>query len=213
MKTKILEPGEENYIIAAECVMNGGIIISPSDTNVALTLNPWIDEAITKTFAIKQRPATSPLTLFICEPQSWCEYGKPEDEQLVRKLTKAFWPGPLNIVVPKKNTVPDSMLCGGSTVSIGCLKNSVWRGFMEKLGMPVAMTSANLSGQADGILVNFEIAYEQVGSQVDYILRGETYDTTKSSTILDLTGEPKILRQGDITVKEIEKVIGKKVIS
>jgi L-threonylcarbamoyladenylate synthase len=208
---RVLEPTEEKYAMAAECVRNGGIIITPSDTNAALTLNPWIDSAIEKAFAIKGRPATSPLTLFIYEPDTWCEYASAEDMEIVRKIARAFWPGPLNIVLPKKDTVPDAMLCGGDTVSRGCLKNPVWRGFMRKLGMPVAMTSANLSGQANGILVDFELALKQVGNRVDYMLKGQSDGTTMSSTILDLTGSPKILRQGDITAGAIESIIARKV--
>lgn len=210
---RILEPTNENFIVAAECVRNGGIIIAPSDTNVALTLNPWNDMAIKNSFAIKGRPATSPLTLFISEPLTWREYAEAEDTDLVQKIIQAFWPGPLNIVLPKKATVSDVMVCGGATVSIGCLRNPIWRGFMEKLGMPVAMTSANLSGQANGILVDLELALEQVGDKVDYILNGQASSTTMSSTILDLASEPKILRQGDITREAIEAVIGRKIQS
>lgn len=99
------------------------------------------------------------------------------------------------------------MLCGRDTIALGCLSNPVWRGFMQGLTIPVTMTSANLFGQADGILVDLNVAATQVGGNVDYILKGEAQGTTKSSTIIDLTGTPHITRLGDISPEQINKVI------
>jgi L-threonylcarbamoyladenylate synthase len=204
---KVLEPTKESFKIAAECVKSGGVIVAPSDTNLALTLDPWNDDAIERAFSIKNRPATSPLTLFFLEPLEWSEYGIAKDKEIITALADAFWPGPLNIVLRKKNKVPNKLVCNGDTVSLGCLSNPVWRGFMEYMNQPVSMTSANLSGQADGILVDMNIAMKQVGDQVDYILKGGAQRTTKSSTIIDLTGEPKILRHGDITIEQINQIV------
>jgi L-threonylcarbamoyladenylate synthase len=207
MNGKLLEPTEENFARAAQCVVDGGVIVAPSDTNLALTLNPWKESAIERAFAIKNRPATSALTLFFFDPQEWREYATASDPGLVDALVTAFWPGPLNIVLPKKSSVPERMVCGGDTVAMGCLSNPVWRGFMRHTGMPVSMTSANLSGQADGILVDLDVALAQVGPNVDYVLRGEAQGTTRSSTIIDLSsGEPRILRFGDITVEDLNKI-------
>lgn len=207
MSNKLLEPTKENFALAAKCVEEGGVIVAPSDTNLALTLNPWREDAIERAFAIKNRPANSPLTLFFLEPNDWKKYAVAEDEAMVQALVDAFWPGPLNIILKKKDIVPDRMLCGGDTIALGCLSNPVWRGFMQELTIPVTMTSANLSGQADGILVDLNVAATQVGGNVDYILRGEAQGTTKSSTIIDLTGTPRITRLGDISPEQINEVI------
>ena len=204
---KILEPTKENFKIVAKTIKNGGVIISPSDTNIALTLNPWNEDAIERAFEIKNRPATSPLTLFVLNPNDWKKYGYSKDEAMVQSLVNKFWPGPLNIIVNKKDTVPDKMLCGGDTISISCLSNPTWRKMMKELNMPVAMTSANLSGQANGVLVDMELALEQVGEKVDYLLTGEAQGTTKSSTIISLIDKPCITRLGDISAEDIEKVI------
>lgn len=203
---KMLEPGEESYRTAAECISGGGIVVTPSDTNLALTLNPWNDEAIDRAFAIKNRPATSALTMFFLEPDEWKTYADAADPGLVQALVDAFWPGPLNIILPKKSVVSHKMVCGGATVALGCLINPVWRGMMKYMDTPVAMTSANLSGQADGVLVDMNLAMSQVGDKVDYILRGEAQGTSKSSTIVDLTGEPRITRYGDITPAQLNRI-------
>ncbi|QWU14849.1 tRNA threonylcarbamoyl adenosine modification protein, Sua5/YciO/YrdC/YwlC family [Paenibacillus sophorae] len=203
---KLLEPNEQNFALAAQCVSKGGVIIAPSDTNLALTLNPWADEAIDRAFAIKNRPATSALTLFFLNPNDWKEYATAADPGLVQAFVDAYWPGPLNIVLPKKENAPDKMVRGGSTIAMGCLSNPVWRGMMRHLDIPVTMTSANLSGQADGVLVDMKLALNQVGSKVDYILEGGAQGTTKSSTIINLSGEPRVLRYGDITVAQLNQI-------
>lgn len=69
------------------------------------------------------------------------------------------------------------------------------------------MTSANLSGQADGILVDLDLAVEQIGDVVDMVLTGEANNTTKSSTIISLAGRPQILRHGDITQAQMNDVM------
>lgn len=122
-------------------------------------------------------------------------------------LVDKFWSGPLNFILKKKNTVPERLVCGGDTIAMSCLSNPVWRGLMEELSIPVTMTSANLSGQAEGILVDLDVALQQVGEHIDYILQGEAQGTTKSSTIIDLTGTPQITRLGDISAEQIQGVI------
>lgn len=74
-------------------------------------------------------------------------------------------------------------------------------------GKPIAMTSANISGQADDRLVDIDTAIEQVGKDVDFILKGESQGTTKSSTIIDLTEKPKIVRKGDITIDGLNQAV------
>ncbi|MBO1305534.1 threonylcarbamoyl-AMP synthase [Enterococcus sp. 669A] len=209
MRKKILAPSKANYQLASQCIQDGGVIVAPSDTNLALTLDPWNEEAIERAFAIKNRPADSALTLFFLEPSGWQKYALTSNKTLVEKLVTTFWPGPLNIILEAKDNVPKKMLCGGDTVSMSCLSNPVWRGFMETYQQPVTMTSANLSGQADGVLVDMEMVLAQVSEAVDYILAGEAQGTTTSSTIIDLTAEPPIIvRLGDITAEDIEAVLG-----
>lgn len=206
---KIIEPTRENIMKVVQYLKSGGVIICPSDCNLGLTVDPWNDEAVAKTFVIKQRPATKPLTLFIKNPEDWKKYAEynQQTEELVDRITKAFWPGPLNIILNKGSNVPEKMVCGGNTVSISCMTNPILNQLIEEFNGPVAMTSANMSGQADGVLVDIEMASQQVGSQVDCILRGGSQGTTKSSTIIDLSSTPKIVRYGDITAKDLNRVV------
>lgn len=204
----ILEPTTENIAKAVDCIKNGGVIVCPSDCNLGLAVDPWNDDAVTKTFVIKKRPPTKPLTLFISDPNEWKRYTiyNSETERIIESLTKAFWPGPLNIILKKNDSIPEKMVCGKDSVSISCMANPVLNKLIKGFNMPIAMTSANISGQANDVLVDMEMASKQVGDKVNYILRGESQGTTKSSTIIDLSAKPIIVRQGDITREQLNSI-------
>ena len=208
METTLLEPTPEGIETAADCIRGGGVIVAPSDTNLALTLDPWDEAAIERAFRIKNREPVDPLTLFIREPDDWTEWGTTDRTGTVDALVEAFWPGPLNIIMEKTAAVPDRVVAGGETVALGCLGNPTWRKLSAAVEQPLCMTSANLTGEADDQLVDLDIATEQVGDRADYVVEGEPQGTSQSSTILDLTGaEPTILRYGDITAEDINEVV------
>ena len=209
-----MEPTPDGIETAADCIRGGGVIVAPSDTNLALTLDPWDEAAIERAFRIKNREPVDPLTLFIRDPDDWTAWGTSERTETVDALVEAFWPGPLNIILEKTAAVPDRVVAGGETVALGCLGNSTWRQLSEAVDQPLCMTSANLTGQADDQLVDLELATEQVGDRVDYVLEAEPEGTTQSSTILDITGsEPTILRHGDITATDLNSVVDIEVSS
>ncbi|WP_226012027.1 L-threonylcarbamoyladenylate synthase [Halomicrobium salinisoli] len=208
IEEKLLEPTPEGIDTAAECILDGGVVVAPSDTNLALTLDPWNEDAIERAFRIKNREPTDPLTMFIRDPDDWDVWGTIDQPERVDALVEAFWPGPLNVIVEKTGEVPDRVVAGGDTVAIGCLGNPVWRDLSAAVDMPLCMTSANLTGQADDQLVDLELAMNQVGDRVDYLLEGSAQETTQSSTIVDLTGdEPSVPRLGDVTVDELNEVV------
>jgi L-threonylcarbamoyladenylate synthase len=125
INAEVVPPTESNLRLAADLVRGGGVIVTPSDTNLALTMDPWNSAAIRRAFAIKRRPATSPLTLFLCHPGDWARYTTvPEHlRAVIDDLVDAFWPGPFNIVLPRNELVSDDLVCGGPTVALGCLSN------------------------------------------------------------------------------------------
>ena len=199
-----LEPTPEGIATAADCILDGGVVVAPSDTNLALTFDPWEEAAIERAFQIKNREPTDPLTLFIRDPDDWRQWATTDQPAVVDKLVEAFWPGPLNIVLLKTDAVPDHVVAGGETVALGCLSNPTWRELAAAVDQPLCMTSANLTGQADDQLVDLDLAVEQVGDRVDYVLEGDSQGTTQSSTIVDLTSEEStILRHGDITAADL----------
>ena len=214
METTLQKPTSEGIETAADCIREGGVIVAPSDTNLALTLDPWDEAAIERAFRIKNREPVDPLTLFIRDPDDWTEWGTTDRSETVEALIEAFWPGPLNIIIERTAAVPDRVVAGGETVALGCLANPTWRKLSAAVDQPLCMTSANLTGQADDQLVDLDLATEQVGDRVDYVLEAEPEGTTQSSTILDLTDpEPTILRHGDITAADLNTVVDIEVSS
>jgi len=205
----VLEPTDENLDRVATRIREGGVVVAPSDTNLGLALDPWNPEAVRRAYEIKDRPTHKPLTLFVRDPADWHRFGTHEDPDGVQRVVDAFWPGPLNIVLDATDRVDAERLRRDGTVSIGCLSNPTWRALAARVDGPIAMTSANRSGTVDDdTLVDVALAREHVGETVDLILRGGPQGTTRASTILDMSGDPEILRRGDVTAADVREVLG-----
>ena len=86
---------------AANCILDGGMVVAASDTNPALTLDPWDEAAIERAFRIKSRKPVDPLTLFISDPADWRQWANTDQPDIVDALIDAFWPGPPNIILEK----------------------------------------------------------------------------------------------------------------
>jgi L-threonylcarbamoyladenylate synthase len=212
VSTTILDPTPGNVRAAADCVRDGGVVVAPSDTNMALTVAPDHPEAIERVYELKDRPRQKPLTLFVRDPSDWRRFGQHEHPRLVDRLAEEFWPGPLNLVLERDAPGLDHRCAMDGTVSVGCLANTVWRSFADAVGGPVAMTSANVSGTvSDETLVTPEMALDHVGDGADHVLGGQPDGTTRASTILSLAagapGEAAVLRQGDVTAAAIEAAV------
>ena len=192
-----------------QCMEEGNPVIIPTDTNYNLACFPESSEAIDKIFRYKKRPKNKPLSLFFLKPEDWKKYGVCENDEVMQFLIENIWPGPLNIIVNKKDSSYDYMLNGMDSIALGCISNPTWRAFMQALRRPVAITSANISGTVDDILVTEEIAIEQMGTSVEYFIKSQKPITTsKSSTIVIVTKKGvKILREGDIDRKTLNRAL------
>ena len=208
METPVLAPTSENLRTAADCIADGGVVVAPSDTNLALTVDPWQAEPVERVYEMTGRPPEKPLTLFVRAPSDWRRFGRHDDPAFVERLVDAFWPGPLNIVLDATGAVPHDRVTMDGTVSVGCLSNPTWRELTGHLDCAVAMTSANRAGEADDRLVTVQFAREQVGADVDYLIEGGPQGTTRSSTIVDLTGDPRLLRRGDVSATALNEAVG-----
>lgn len=187
-------------------------VIIPTDTNYNLACFPDSKEAVDKIFKYKQRPKDKPLSLFFLNPNDWIKYGTCKNPKIMQTLIEAFWPGPLNIIIDKRNSDFDYMLNNVNSIALGCISNPTWRKFMDYLdGKPIAITSANISGTVDDELVTKEIAISQLKDCVEYFIESENpIKTSKSSTIVLVKDRGiKILREGDIDRNLLLKVLGK----
>ncbi|ADG13422.1 Sua5/YciO/YrdC/YwlC family protein [Methanocaldococcus infernus ME] len=201
----ILKATEENIKKAAEVIRKGGLVAFPTETVYGLGADALNKEAVAKIFEVKQRPLIDPVIVHISKFEDLEKLAYPTE--LAYKLAKAFWPGPLTMVLPKKEVVPSIVTAGLDFVAIRMPAHPVALKLIEESKTFIAAPSANLFSKLSP--TRAEHVYEQLGDKVDIILDGGKCDVGVESTIIDLTTEPPtILRLGGLDVEAIEKVIG-----
>lgn len=194
---------------AAEVLKEGGLVAFPTETVYGLGANALDPDAVAKIFEAKGRPSDNPLIVHISRASNIGELTPMITPKVIR-LIDCFWPGPLTLVLPKKDTVPNITTGGLNTVAIRLPDDPVALELIKKAGCPIAAPSANISGRPSPTKAEHVIA--DLDGEIDVILKGGDCRVGIESTVLDLTGEvPIILRPGIITAENIEAAIGGKV--
>ncbi len=209
MKTKILEPTKENIIAAGRLLADGGIVAFPTETVYGLGADAFNEEAVKSVYAAKGRPSDNPMIVHIARASDIGQLTPRLSEDIVA-LIENFWPGPLTLVVKKKQGLPDATTGGLDTVGIRLPDTVVARQLIEAAGCPIAAPSANISGRPSPTKVQHVI--DDLDGKIDAIIKGEDCRVGIESTVLDVTGDvPVILRPGIITPEQIEAALDKKV--
>lgn len=199
----ITQENREDLIKKASKVLKeGGLVIYPTDTLYGLGGNALDKNAVKKVFMAKEREASSPLPIAVNSIEMMKEYS--ELSKKAEMLARAFLPGALTLVLKKKN-LPDTLTGGLPKVGIRIPRSDIALGLVDRLGMPITATSANISGNAPP--VSAEEAALQIKS-AGIVLNGGKMQNRVPSTVIDLTGKPKILREGAVRRIELKKVIG-----
>lgn len=207
METKILK---ENQIVeAAKIIRNGGLVAFPTETVYGLGADALNAEAVAKVYEAKGRPSDNPMIVHIARASDIGQLTPRLSSDIVT-LIENFWPGPLTLVVKRKEGVPDRTTGGLDTVGVRMPDSKLALDLINHAGCPIAAPSANLSGKPSPTRVQDVI--EDLNGKVDAILEGPDCRVGIESTVLDVTGDvPTILRPGVITADHIESAIGKKV--
>lgn len=192
---------------AAEIIRQGGVVAFPTETVYGLGANALNPLAVARIFEIKNRPYFDPLIVHIARLN--------ELSRLVidipvpaNKLTKRFWPGPLTIVLSKRDEVPDLVTAGLPTVAIRMPRHFLALQLIEEAGCSIAAPSANPFGYVSPTTATH--VRDQLGSQVDLILDGGACEVGLESTIISFAEErSRLLRPGGLPLEEIESIIGK----
>ena len=198
------EPGAISR--AAEILRNGGLVAFPTETVYGLGADALDPEASSRIYAAKGRPSDNPLIVHIAEKRAVYALAEsvPETAQL---LMEAFWPGPLTIILKKKEIVPNATTGGLSTVAIRMPSHPAAMEMIRESGVYVAAPSANRSGRPSP--TEAWHVKEDLSGEIDMILDGGPVGIGIESTIVDLTGElPMILRPGFITKEMLEGILG-----
>ncbi len=201
--TKLLT--RENLKTAAFIIKNGGTVVFPTETVYGLGANAFDKKAVEKIFIAKGRPQDNPLIVHISDVEDI--YNLTTDfNSSAQKLAEKFMPGPITLVLYKKDNIPDIVSAGLKTVGIRCPSNDIAKKFIKECGCPVAAPSANVSGSVSATSF-FDVKDELMG-RVDAIIEGDDCDFGIESTVIDVTKEiPVILRPGSVTFEMIREVI------
>ncbi len=191
---------------AAALIAAGEVVSFPTETVYGLGANGLDGKACQKIFAAKGRPADNPLILHIAE-MGEIERLTRGLSPMARKLMEAFWPGPMTLIVPKSDLIPDVVTAGLDTVAVRFPSHPVARELIRQAGCPIAAPSANKSGKPSP--TNAQDVLQDMDGIIAGVIDGGSCDIGVESTIIDTTGkEPVILRPGGITREMITEVMG-----
>ena len=208
MKTKFLSGNNsEDLKLAAETIRRGGLVAIPTETVYGLGANALDEEAVRRIFVVKGRPQDNPLIIHVPRA-NWMERYCRDIPDAAYKLAEAFWPGPLTMILPRNDKVPDVVTAGLSTVAVRCPDNAATCSIIDLADVPIAAPSANISGSPSP--TSAAHVRHDLDGKIEVIVDGGRCDVGLESTIVDLTRKPaRLLRPGGITPAQIEAVIGK----
>lgn len=211
MRTIISKIESENIDIKeiekhAKLLKEGNTVIFPTETVYGLGANALDENAVKKIYEAKGRPSDNPLIVHISEEEEVYDLAKNVSEK-AKKVMRKFWPGPITIVLNKKDIVPKTTSGGLDTVAIRMPSHKIAQAVIKEAGVPIAAPSANISGRPSP--TKEDHVKEEMNGRVNGIILGGDCNFGLESTVLDMTEEvPMILRPGSITKEELEKLIG-----
>lgn len=184
---------------------NGGIVIFPTETVYGIGANAYNEHSVRKIYEIKKRPDEKPLSILVGNINEIEKYAVISNE-LERKIINNFMPGPITIVLKKKQGMFDYVSSGKDTIGVRIPDNNIILTILNKLQLPIVAPSANISGKPSGIILQ-EIL-KDFNNKVDVCIDGGKAKLSEPSTIVQvIDGQIVILRQGKITLEEIKKKI------
>ena len=190
---------------AAEQLRAGDVVALPTETVYGLAANALEEKAVARIFEIKGRPANNPIIVHVADIDMArrCVRIWPT---LADRLARAFWPGPLTLVLPRGKAIPEIVVAGGATVGVRWPAHPFIQAVIRECGFPLAAPSANLSSQISP--TNAGHVREQLGGRIPLIVDGGQSQVGIESTVLDLTvSPPQVLRPGMIHAESLAAVV------
>ncbi|HIX31570.1 MAG TPA: threonylcarbamoyl-AMP synthase, partial [Firmicutes bacterium] len=204
MKTKLLRAADS--AAAAEILRAGGLVAIPTETVYGLGANGLDAAAVEKIFAAKGRPQDNPLILHV-KDASWLARYCEDVPPLAYALAERFWPGPLTMILRRREIVPDVTTGGLDTVGVRCPAHPATLAIIAAADLPVAAPSANTSGRPS--CTTAADVMEDMDGKIEAVVDGGPCRVGVESTILDLTVQPpRLLRPGGLPLEELEQVCG-----
>ena len=191
---------------AQQILQRGGLVAIPTETVYGLAANALNPEAVARIFEAKKRPSFDPLIVHISGIDRLSSIAM-EVPAIADKLARAFWPGPLTILLPKRDLIPDIVTSGMPDVAVRVPNNTLTLSLLRSLPFPLVAPSANPFGYISP--TRAQHVMDQLEDKVDYILDGGPSEVGLESTIVGFPdGTPTIYRMGGLEINSIEAVIG-----
>jgi L-threonylcarbamoyladenylate synthase len=199
--TLVLRAEPEAIQRAVAVLRRGGVVAFPTDTVYGLGAHSGIASAVDRLFQIKERERLKAIPLLIARTEDLASVAVQVPD-VAWRLAERFWPGPVTLVVPKGPTLLDVLTGGAASVAVRVPAHAVALQLIAALGVPVATTSANLSGQPEAVTV--EEVCEALGGRVRLLLDGGRCPGGVASTVVDVTADPPFIRRRGAMVNEVE---------
>lgn len=191
---------------AVRLLQQDELVAIPTETVYGLAGNALSNSALAKIFSVKDRPQFDPLIVHVTDLEKAKDYVL-EIPVAAKKLADKFWPGPLTLLLKKKEIIPDLVTAGLDTVGIRCPDHALTRKLLQTLPFPLAAPSANPFGYVSP--TKPEHVNEQLGNKIQYILDGGPCPVGIESTIVGFEDDvPVVYRLGGLSLEDIEQTIG-----
>ncbi|MFW5789856.1 MAG: L-threonylcarbamoyladenylate synthase [Halanaerobiaceae bacterium] len=202
--------GSEAVSKATRLLQQGEVVAIPTETVYGLAGDCFNPDAVAKIFAAKGRPHDNPLIVHISEHQDIYRVTPRPIKDMAFELITRFWPGPLTVILPKREELPYETTAGLDTVAIRMPSHPVTKAILARSGLILAAPSANSSGFPSPTRANHVL--RDLNNKIPLIVDGGSCSVGLESTVVDVTGDvPVLLRPGGITAYQIEEVLGKKL--
>jgi L-threonylcarbamoyladenylate synthase len=198
------EPDLDAVREAAAAMRAGKLVAFPTETVYGLGARGLDAEGVRKIFAAKRRPPTHPLILHVVDEEQAAQAARGWSS-LASAFARAFWPGPLTLVVARAPLVPDEVTGGGDTVALRAPSHPVARCLLQAVGEPIAAPSANRYQSISPTLAAHVV--KSLGEAVDVVLDGGPCPGGIESTVVDVSSpRARVLRPGGITLSALRRV-------
>lgn len=205
--SRIVEARADTLTEAADLVRTGRLVVFPTETVYGVGADATNDRAVAAIFLVKERPKFNPVIVHVLDVDAASDVARLNE--CAKTLAQAFWPGPLSLVLERRNSAALSLLvsAGLDTVAVRAPAHPVARQLLIACALPIAAPSANMAGTVSP--TRAEHAATSLGTSVDLVLDGGPCSIGIESTVLDVTGkQPTLLRPGGVTREAIEAEIG-----
>ncbi len=210
MDTKILKPTQESIQLACDLIKSGDVVAIPTETVYGLFADATKADACANIFKAKERPRDNPFIIHISDYEMLNDIAQDIPEDAI-KLAEAFWPGPLTMILKKKDVIPYAATAGLETVGIRMPSNPVVLEIISKTRLPLAGPSANRSGRPSP--TDAQTVFDDMKGRIPLVLDGGECNIGVESTVISLAGEnPVLFRPGYVTKAQMEEILEKEVI-